>query len=242
MHETLNQLKRLQEFDSLILGLEQKRGRLEAEMHDRQAAVRAREAERRTRSEESQELRRRLDRRELSLREHEEKIAKLTIHLNQVKTNKEYAALQHEIAGHKADASLIEDEVIAVLERIEQAESEGARTQGVADEERLKAESFQKEAMAALQQADLELAAAREQRQGVAGEVTAERLLAYERLLRKQGGKAIAAAEEANGNTYTCAGCFMRLTSNTVNRLMSPHELVFCHSCGRILYLDDSET
>jgi uncharacterized protein len=63
----------------------------------------------------------------------------------------------------------------------------------------------------------------------------------YERLRQKADGKAVVGARRG-----ACEGCFMDLTSNTINQLMGGDELIRCHSCGRILYLvaddpDDGE-
>ena len=58
------------------------------------------------------------------LAEKEAHIRKLDGQLGQVKTNREYSALQQEIASLKADNSLLEEEIIRVLDAVEAAQEE----------------------------------------------------------------------------------------------------------------------
>ena len=61
----------------------------------------------------------------------------------------------------------------------------------------------------------------------------------YERLLGTKDGQAVVRATRADADNRVCSGCFMRLTSNTTSLLMGAGEVVRCHSCGRMLYIDD---
>lgn len=241
MRETLARLRQLQKLDSRLLELEQKRRRLAAEVAGREAAIRTREAEMTERDDQGMGLQKHLDRKELSLKELEEKIERLSAQLNQIKRNKEYAALQHEIAGSRADLSLIEDEILALLETIEKAADEGRRLAEASVAEQSQTAEFRRKTDAEMGRMAQEAASLQNRREELARRTDPEKMGAYERLLARQGGMAIVRAVASDGGAYNCAGCFMRLTSNTVNRLMSPHELQFCHSCGRILYLDDTD-
>src|SRR3989338_8224598 len=51
----------------------------------------------------------------------EEKTKKLQAQLYQLKTNKEYAAMEMEIKGLKADQSVLEDEILRLLDAVESA-------------------------------------------------------------------------------------------------------------------------
>ena len=38
-----------------------------------------------------------------------------------------------------------------------------------------------------------------------------------------------------------CSGCYVSCTAQMVNELINSHHLVFCKTCGRILYLADED-
>ena len=39
-----------------------------------------------------------------------------------------------------------------------------------------------------------------------------------------------------------CSGCFVSVTSQTMNELINARNMSFCMSCGRILYLAEEDT
>ena len=73
-----------------------------------------------------------------------------------------------------------------------------------------------------------------EQRGNLCGEIDSEPLELYQRLLKNKDGQAVVAARN-----FSCTGCYMTLTQNSINYLMGDSALVRCHSCGRILYLEE---
>lgn len=180
-----------------------------------------------------------MDRKELELKTKEQKVAQLTIQLNSIRTNKEYSALQHEIAGVKADASLLEDELLVILDETDKEEAarkehETGLKQAEQDFARLQARSKEEDSLL-----DADLHKLHEQRQSTLNEVPGELRLLYERLLGTKDGQAVVRAMRADADNRVCSGCFMRLTSNTTNLLLGGGEVVRCYSCGRILYIDD---
>jgi len=177
-----------------------------------------------------------LDSREVDLKQIEDKMARLDVQLNTVKTNKEYAALQHEIQGLKADQSKIEDEILQMMDQIESDKTNVENlTREVEQAE--KDEKARKQAIdTAIKDADARLARLAAERAELTARIPLSFLSPYERLLRKGDGKAMAACRN-----FVCEGCRMALTANTVNLLMRGDALIYCHSCGRILYLARDE-
>lgn len=239
MWEPLEQLVQLQDFDDRLRRLRQRRADLTAEAEGILADFAEREREIEARAQALVELRKQVDRKELDLKTREQHITKLTVQLNTAKTNKEYAALQHEIAGIKADASLLEDEILATMDRIEKEDAACRQARRQLAEERQKAEAHRQNLQAELQKLAQEEADLAKRRAFSAEKINPNYRQIYERLLQKQDGKAIVPALTEDGEEHSCGGCQFRLTSNTINRLMSARELIFCHSCGRILYLPD---
>ncbi len=124
MREEIKMLIQLQELDATVQRLKQTKDKLAKEAAE---ADRASAAEKQTltdKSSEAKSFRMALDKRELDLKEVEGRIKKLEVQLNTVKSNKEYAAFQHEILGLKADKSRIEDEILKMFEQSEQQQKE----------------------------------------------------------------------------------------------------------------------
>jgi predicted nucleic acid-binding Zn-ribbon protein len=172
----------------------------------------------------------------MDLKDIEAKIRKLDLQLNIVKTNKEYAALQHETLGLKADKSKNEDEILKMLEQTETQQKELKELARKAGEAGLEARERRKAIETALNDAEARIQRVRQERAALAATIAPTFLTPYERLLHKADGKAMAACRN-----YVCEGCRMSLTANTVNLLMAGERLIYCHSCGRILYIAENE-
>ena len=172
---------------------------------------------------------------ELLLSTSETNVKKLQLQLFQVKTNKEYTALQHEIEQSKADISLLEEEIIGFLDASDHTRQEHAA--------QLKDVTRQEEALRAEQtHVEAELAAIHEQvakldakRQTIAPMLKAEDLAFYERVLVNREGLALV---PLIGDS--CGGCHMVQPPQVINETYLKARLVTCESCSRILYVDES--
>ena len=170
--------------------------------------------------------------RETDLGQREEQIRKLQGQLFQVKTNKEYTAMQKEIEGAKADKSVLEEDVLKLMEEIE-----ASKTQVAAEREGLKTREAELKAQLdriteesqAIQASLAELKAAR---QAALPSVDPTILAQYERILeRKEGTALVPVVGDA------CGGCHMILPPQTVNEVQMYARLVPCEACARILYV-----
>ena len=148
-----------------------------------------------------------------------------------VKTNKEYHAMQAEIAAAEADVARLEDQV---LEQMLQADE---LTTAVADAER--AQSDERTAVeaerAAVEERQRELAAQVERHAGERGALVGE-LPAYVAALfdtLTRGRKGLAVAEARDGR---CMSCRVRLRPQLYNDIRLNRTLIQCESCQRILY------
>lgn len=239
--DQLEKLREVQRLDEQIHFFERETANLQRDVdeaqlqHDRvKQKTSAAEADKKSRRME-------MDRLELELKGEEEKIARLNTQLNQVKTNKEYATLQHEIAVHTADASRVEDQMLSLMEEMDGAEQARAgHAQELAVEE---ARVQEARAHVDGEKAAIEgkIAALREQRAAAMANVEPGMQQVYERLMTTRDGRAMVRAVRVIADDRSCSGCFMRLTPNTSSMLMRGDSLVRCHSCGRILYIDDEE-
>ena len=148
-----------------------------------------------------------------------------------VKTNKEYHAMQAEIAAAEADVARLEDQV---LEQMLQADE--LKT-AVADAERARTdeETAVEAERAALEERQQELAAqvARHagERAALVGELPAPVAALFDTLTR--GRKGLAVAEARDGR---CMSCRVRLRPQLYNDVRLNRALIQCESCQRILY------
>ncbi len=202
----------------------------------RQAALAARQTELEHARKALQDSKIQLKKHEHSLQSVESKIDDLKVKLNQVKKNDEYKALQNQIAHDNNAKSKIEEEILLAYDVIEsktaavaKLEEEAKRfAQEVAS---LEAQIQQQGAthQAQLQQIETALAAA----ETAIPEDSRDR---YRRIVGRYGADALAACEDG-----ACRGCFTELTPQMVNDLINGGSLSFCLSCGRLLYLPETE-
>ena len=170
---------------------------------------------------------------ELDLKSAEAEIEKIQVQLNSVKTNAEYQTLTTKIESMKADNGKLEEQILEIMEGVE--ELRGGR--GALKETLKAAEKERDEAHARLdaEKAELEerVAAKRAEREGIVGDVPAEALATYERILKRGRGSAMAGLRDQH-----CLECHMEITTNDLTRVLNG-ELVLCRTCSHILYMAD---
>jgi len=158
------------------------------------------------------------------------RLSKYKDQLMEVKTNREYQAMQHEIATAERDVRSREDRI---LDQMEIAETEAAV---VKDAERqlkeaqaaVAAERQQLDARRrALEQDVARLAAERDSRRPAVG---AEALRLFDYLLERRG---TAVVEARDGH---CSFCHVRLRPQVFNEIRRNDRIVQCDSCLRVLY------
>jgi len=163
----------------------------------------------------------------------ENRVKDLHNKLMQAKSNEEYSALMAERDSVKAAAGALEDEILELLFR--QDDLAEKRKEKEAELQRMKKEleEFERALLEErggltnqLHEAEQEL---REAEQKLPLQLYEE----YQRILSSRGHEALAPVEQ-----NSCTGCFTTITAQMKNLLLA-NELVFCSSCGRILYLNE---
>lgn len=234
--EGLKQLIALQELDEEIRKLKLTRQQLVADGARVQHAVERAARDLNTGLSDTKSFRAAIDNREGNLKDVEAQINRLSIQLNTIKTNKEYAAIQHELLDAKEKQSRFEDEILAMMDELETRQKETVQLKETAAQAKEEAERRQHAIEEAVGDADTRIVRKTGERTALAQRIAPVFLQPYERLLRNKGGRALAPCR-----SFVCAGCRMSLTANTVNLLMSHDELIYCHSCRRILYIPEDE-
>jgi predicted nucleic acid-binding Zn-ribbon protein len=179
------------------------------------------------------------DRLELELKTRDEEISKLRNSLNTARTNKEYAAVLTQLNTTRADNSKIEAQVLELMKNIEVDQAESRKIQEEIDQQKVKLEVIRKESEQSATKYEAEIDQIQSEWNEAAKEVPAEFLEVFKRVADTYDGEAVAVIEQQGGlnGTYTCGGCFMGVTMESVNMLMTRDEVIRCPNCTRILVL-----
>lgn len=167
----------------------------------------------------------------------EENIKKLQNQLYAIKTNKEYQAMLSEIANHKSDCSLIEEEILKNFDESDKiATLINKEKQFLAEQEKVLNVEKAK--------VNNEIADAKAQLNNFQGKrdtvipgIDKKLLGKYDRILESRGGLAVAEVKQG-----ACQGCFMNMPPQVINEIKLGESIVVCEMCNRILYINpDSE-
>jgi predicted nucleic acid-binding Zn-ribbon protein len=181
------------------------------------------------------------DRLELEVKSRDESIARLRAALNGAKTNKEYSAVLTQLNTTKADNSKIETQSLELLKTIETDENECKEIQDQIDEQKQHLEQRRTEAEAMAGKYQVEIDKIQAEWDQVAQDIPEKPLEIFRRVTETYDGQAVALIEQQGGTkgAYTCDGCFMGLTAECVNLLMTKDDIIRCPNCTRILVLGD---
>ena len=181
------------------------------------------------------------DRLELELKSRDETIGKLRASLNIAKTNKEYAAVLTQLNTTKADNSKIEAQSLELLKDMEVDEAECKDIQGQIDEQKETLEQTRKESEASAGKYQVEIDKIQVEWDQVAQDITVDAIDTFKRVAETYDGQAVATIEQQDGKgAYSCGGCFMAITAESVNMLMTKDDIIRCPNCTRILVLSGS--
>jgi uncharacterized protein len=232
MDPHLQRLQELQVLDSRVAGLERKLEAIPSRIQTIRDALQQTKAG-------IDAIRSKLDGARKDIRTKEKELEyqaaqrkKLEAKLYEVKTNKEYSAVLAEIEGAKVEKDRLEEEVLGLMELQERLGREV-----IDGEARLRpqeAEARVQEAAAAeeLRALDVDVEAARSEREGVARDVPRDVLVQYGRLLKVRAGLAVALV----GSNGICSGCRVTLTPQRFNEVRQSSQIFVCENCGRFLY------
>jgi predicted nucleic acid-binding Zn-ribbon protein len=158
-------------------------------------------------------------------------IGKYKRQLNEVKTNKEYTALLHEIEETQHKVDTLEETIIAEMLAADDVEEEikAALHRQSQEEEILKKEKVVLDEK--LKETEARFAALNKERDALLPRIPREQLRLYEAIFQKKGGTALS---PVTGDF--CAMCHMRVRPQMLNEIRDKAKVILCEACGRILY------
>jgi uncharacterized protein len=231
MSVTAAALRELHHIHQRLADLRDRLERGPKQVRVREANVTQLEAKLTEAKERAKQMQMALDRKNLDLRTGEQKVVDLRVKLNGANSNREYQAFLEQIAAAEMAGSVLSDEILEGMEKVDQLnlltkEAEKNLATGKQDMQKAK-ESVESSAAGIrsdIKQLEAELAQAE---QSLPADLKAD----YERVVRSKGADSLAAADDG-----VCVGCGQQITLNMQNELQLS-KLVFCKSCGRLLYL-----
>lgn len=171
----------------------------------------------------------------------ESRIEKLREQMNNAKTNKEYQTFLVEINTLKLQKSEAETQALERMNKIDELKTKLADLDSrIGERQRVRqvaADDRDKRAG----EIEGRVSELRSEREKLAAEAPAPAFRIYEELLAQRDEDAMAPVEiqDRKRHEFTCGGCMMSLTVETVSGLLGHGRLTRCTSCGCILYMSD---
>ncbi|MCK5225891.1 MAG: hypothetical protein KAQ89_04170 [Planctomycetes bacterium] len=242
MGPVLNGLTKLQSIENQLRAAKAKLVRCRRNVVIQENQIRALQNSLEAKHEEIQLTKIQSDRLELEIKTRDESVAKLRASLNIAKTNKEYSAVLTQLNTTNADNSKIETQVLELLKNIELDEANFKKIEQDIDEQKGKLDHIRKEAEVLAVKYESEIAEIQLEWDQLSKTIPSEMLDVFERVAETYDGEAMAIVEKQPGKieSYGCGGCFMGITAESVNLLMTKDEIIRCPNCTRILVLGDS--
>ena len=243
MGPILNGLVKLQSVENRLRAAKAKLARSRRSVIIQENQVRSLQSALEAKKEELQLTKVQSDRLELELKSRDNEVNKLRAALNTSKSNKEYAAVLTQLNTTRADNAKIESQILDLMKAMEADEAELESIRKQIDEQKQKLEQTRKTADASATEHEAEIGKIQTEWDEVAKSIPPEPLKIFERVAETYDGEAVVQidAQEGRGGGYSCGGCFMGITAESVNLLMTRDELIRCPNCTRILILEASQ-
>jgi len=232
----LNVLLQLQSIDSQIYGLNEQKSSRPKEIEILRLAFEEKKKHLADLEKISLDLQKAKKDAEIELAAKEEGVKKLQGQLYSLKTNKEYNTMLQQIQDSKADASRVEDKILEVMEKVENARKEIEAEKSRLKEEENIFEAAKKKVEDLLKEIEEKLSALDLQRKRIVPEISKTILSQYERILSNREGLAIV---EVKNNI--CTGCNMLVPAQVINLIKMYERIITCEVCNRMLFLNDEQ-
>jgi predicted nucleic acid-binding Zn-ribbon protein len=151
--------------------------------------------------------------------------------LMRVRNEREYTTALREIDITKKQISILEAEVLQLMEEIEEMESELKIYEPDVESKRAETDSRMSALEQERQRAELRLAELKASREKLAKNLPENLLSMYERVARLRHGQALAEVRDG-----TCMACRMKVRPQVFSDVRRGDKLITCDNCSRILF------
>ena len=159
------------------------------------------------------------------------RLSKFKGQLMEVKTNKEYQAMQKEMAAAETEIRGHEDRMLDQMEEGETLAAELKAAEAALKSERADAAREQQALAAERTALDADLQTTSASRERILAQLSRDTIALFERIAHGRRGVAVAEARDG-----LCTACHVRLRPQSFNEIRRNDGLHQCDSCTRILY------
>jgi len=160
-----------------------------------------------------------------------QKASKLKDQMLGAKTNEQYRAFQHEITFCEEAIRKAEDRILDLMAESEPLDVNVKKAEAALKEEKQQVEEEKARARERTAVDRKQLEQFQAERKGLVAAVKPQTYSAYERIRKKWHGVAVAEASDGR-----CSACQIVLRPQFYQDLRNSGEVMFCESCGRILF------
>lgn len=231
MNEQLGWLIRLQEVDSRIDLLRERRERLPQAIEEARKPIEKAQAEYEKAQNTYESLSRQRRDKERDLTTQEERLNKLNQRTTEIKTNKEYQAHLAEIEAAKREKWNLEEALLALMDQVDQSKKEAESREKVVAEEKDRFERERQRMESEMITAEETLKQLEQESKSVAAKIEEPLLREYHQLRATRKGLAVVPVKEG-----TCLGCRLALPPQLIADVRKNEKILTCSHCTRFLY------
>ena len=173
--------------------------------------------------------------REKELAQVQSRLSRFKEQLMDVRTNKEYKAMQVEISGSEAEVGRLEDGILEQLLEADELQAEVERAEGRFADDQAAVEAERAGLEREQVELELRLGQIEADRKRQVGLLAPRILSLFETVAQHRNGIAVVEARDGR-----CSSCQVRLRPQLFNHVRLNERLIQCESCQRILYFDTS--
>jgi predicted nucleic acid-binding Zn-ribbon protein len=151
--------------------------------------------------------------------------------LMEVKTNKEYVAMQHEIATAQDHVRVFEDQILELLVKADEITAEVKAAEAALKEEETTVAAERRRLDDQGQRIEGELAALAADRTALEREMGSQVIALFNAAANKRRGSGVVEVRDGH-----CSACHTRLRPQFFNEVRRGDRIVTCESCARILF------
>jgi predicted nucleic acid-binding Zn-ribbon protein len=234
MQQDLRRLVRLQELMLRIEAIKEKTSAVPGEIALLEKALLAAQAEIEKEKAALLELQKERRRLEGELQGIEAKIQKYQAQLMDVKTNKEYQAMQHEIEACREERARLDEKILLDMEEQEKANAAARLLEDRQKEKRRDTEAGKKAIQERVSALEAEKAGLEGERQALEQEISPSFLEPFLKTARPRKGLGLVPVR-----ADLCGGCHVRVMPKLIQEVRRYTRLIACDTCKRFLYVPE---
>lgn len=234
MDKTTSVLPEMHQVHQKLQNVREKLERGPRQIAAQERVLKQKEAERDALKETLTELRKAADGKSLQLKSNEAKIQDLQGKLNAAASNKEYEIISSQIEADEMANSVLEDEILEALEKVDQCQQDITSAEEAMTEQQAKIKETEQAVNAAKEGLEAEAATLQAELTELEKELPGTMMDQYRRLVDAHGASCLTEVDND-----ACTSCYAIIAPQEKVQL-NMGKVMFCRSCGRIMYQNKS--